>query len=181
MKREIFAEVMRARGARAIATLTFDDGVRDTAEKLFELMEKHGLCATLMIVPTRIMAIPPYHSGYCDRDELRRLCSTGSLSIESHSYSHLYIAEEGHVDYHAENCTDENREREICGSLTWLSENFPEMNFVSFGVPGGNYDLKSREMVAKTFYSSRNGEQESKKRDSKLFCCAQCISLNKLS
>lgn len=156
MEKTIFTEVLRARGARAIATLTYDDGVSASARKLDELLEKHGLCASLMIVPSRIMAIPPYHRGYCDRDELVTLCSTGRIDIQSHSYSHLYIAEEGHVDYHPENCTDENREREIRGSLEWLSREFPDRTFPAFAVPGGSYDLKTRELISKTFFSARN-------------------------
>ena len=151
------AEIMKAKGgAGAIGTLTFDDGVSTTSNKLRELMEEYGLVATLMIVPTRIMAEPPYSKGYSDIDELNRLMVGGYIDIESHSYSHLYIAEEGHVDYKPENCNDENRYRETYGSLLWLKEHFPGKHFVAFGVPGGNYDEKSHEYLKKYFYSVRN-------------------------
>lgn len=151
------AEIMKAKGgASAIATLTFDDGVSTTSNKLRELMEKYGLVSTLMIVPTRIMAEPPYHHGYSDIDELTRLMEGGYIDIESHSYSHLYIAEEGHPDHKPENCNDENRYRETVGSLIWLREHFPGKHFVAFGVPGGNYDEKTHEYLRKSFYAVRN-------------------------
>ena len=151
------AEIMKAKGgASCIATLTFDDGVCTTSNKLRELMEEYGLVSTLMIVPTRIMAEPPYHVGYSDVDELTRLMQGGYIDIESHSYSHLYIAEEGHVDHKAENCNDENRYRETIGSRIWLEEHFPGKHFVAFGVPGGNYDARTHEYLRKSFYAVRN-------------------------
>ena len=155
--REIKAEIMKApSGASAIATLTFDDGVSSTSRKLREVMEEYGLVATLMIVPSRIMAIPPYHVGYSDVEELTSLMEGGYIDIESHSYSHLYIAEEGHVDHKPENCNDENRLRETVGSLEWLREHFPNKHFVAFGVPGGNYDARTHEYLKKTFFAVRN-------------------------
>lgn len=154
----INAEIMKApHGACAIATMTFDDGVHSTATKLRELLAKHGLSASLMVVPTRIMAIPPYSSGYSNEDELRELCRGGYIDIQSHSYSHLYIAEETSPDYHPENCTDENRERETRGSLEWLRDHFPENKTVAFAVPGGSYDEQVKERTRECFYAIRNG------------------------
>ena len=158
VKKEYIAELMRAKGgARAIVTMTFDDGVSDSSHKVKELMVKYGLVATLMVVPSRIMGIPPYSRGYCDISELGELMEGGYIDIESHSYSHLYIAEEGHVDYKAENCNDENRLRETVGSYEWLREHFPNKHFVAFGVPGGNYDARTHEYLKKCFYAVRNG------------------------
>ena len=151
------AEIMKAKGgASAIGTLTFDDGVSATSNKLRELMEEYGLVSTLMIVPTRASGEYPYSSGYSDVNELNRLMEGGYIDIESHSYSHLYIAEEGHVDYKPENCNDENRYRETYGSLMWFKEHFPNKHFVAFGVPGGNYDERTHEYLKKYFYAVRN-------------------------
>ncbi len=156
--KSIKAELCRARGgARAIATLTFDDGVRSSAMALSELLTEYGLVASLMVVPTRIMGEPPYSSGYLNVDEINGLMAAGTVEPESHSYSHMYIAAEGHVDYKRENCTDENRIRETVGSRRWLREHFSHHPFVAFAVPGGSYDEKIEELVMKTFYSSRRG------------------------
>ena len=159
-KRNLNCEIMKAKGgASAIATLTFDDGVSSSSYKLKELMEKYDLVSTLMIVPTRIMGEPPYSRGYCSVEELNELMEGGHIDIESHSYSHLYIAEEGHVDHKPENCNDENRYRETFGSKEWLLRHFPGKHFVAFGVPGGNYDQRSHEYLAKSFYAVRNSSR----------------------
>ena len=157
MKSEcIKAEICKARGgARAIATLTFDDGVRTAALALSELLSEYGLCGSLMTVPTRVMGEPPYSSGYADADDINGFVALGTLEPQSHSYSHLYIAEPGHPDHRPENCTDENREREILGSKKWLEEHFPDVPCVSLAVPGGSYDEKTESLIMKTFYAAR--------------------------
>lgn len=152
------AEICKARGgAHAIATMTFDDGVSASSFALYGLLRSYGLSATLFLVPSRIMGIAPYSSGYLDLHDVHNLIATGRIDPESHSYSHLYLAKVGHVDYKAENCTDENREREISGSRAWLEKHFPGRPFISFGVPGGNYDDKAQQLVMSSYYSSRVG------------------------
>ena len=158
--RSLRAEIMKAKGgANAIATMTFDDGVTSSSLKVRELMEKYDLVATLMLVPTRIMAEPPYSHGYLNREEILEITAGGYVDIESHSYSHLYIAEQGHPDYHPENCNDENRYRETVGSYEWFKREFPDRHFVAFAVPGGNYDEKTHALLKNTFYSVRNGHR----------------------
>ena len=152
------AEIMTVKdGANAIATMTFDDGVHASAEALKPLLEKYGLKASLMVVPSRIQGIAPYTSGYSTVAQLKELMEGGYIEPQSHSYSHLYIAEPGHADYNAANNTDENRYREIVGSYEFLTENFPEVDAISFAVPGGSYDSEIRDLLEKTFYAVRNG------------------------
>ena len=150
------AEIMNVKGgADSIATLTFDDGVHASSSALKPLLEKYGLKATLFVVPTRIQG--ESGSGYSNVAQLRELMEGGYIDIQSHSYSHLYIAEPGHADYKAENNTDENRYREVVQSYIWLSETFPEVDFVGFAVPGGSYDSAIRDLLDVTFYGVRNG------------------------
>lgn len=151
-------ELMKVKGgASAIATFTFDDGVSKSSWRVREIMEKYRLVATLMLVPSRIMGIAPYSTGYLDKDGIAAITEGGFIDIESHSFSHLYISEVGHPDYHPENCNDENRYRETVGSYEWFRKEFPERSFVSFAVPGGNYDTRTHDLLKSTFYSVRNG------------------------
>ena len=153
------AKIMDVKGgADAIVTLTYDDGVHKTATILDGLLEEHGLKATLMVVPSRIQGIAPYTSGYSTVAQLNELISTGRIDVQSHSYSHLYIAEESSPDYTPGNNTDANRQQEIVGSYNYLKENFPSVDPIAFAVPGGSYDSEIRDILEKTFYAVRNGK-----------------------
>ena len=157
---EFEAEIMKVKGgADSIATLTFDDGVHASSAKLEPLLLERNLCASLMVVPSRIQGIAPYTSGYSTVLQLNEFLENGALEVQSHSYSHIYIVPEGHVSYTPENNTDENRERETVGSKDWLAAHFPNTDQIVFATPGGSYDDATMKLVKDTFYACRDGQK----------------------
>ena len=149
------SEILAAKGgADAIATFTFDDGFYANDSKIAEVFGEYKMPATLMVVPSRILATPPYNNGYSNVAQLNLLIQAG-LDVQSHSYSHIYMAPEGHVDYTEGNNTEENREREISGSRDFLKTNFQGIDPIAFAVPGSAYDEASMLKVMETFYAAR--------------------------
>ena len=138
-------------GANAIATMTFDDGVYANDSLIEEMVSEYGLSATLMVVPERIIN----RSGYSKLGELQAMIDNGSTDVQSHSYSHMYIAPEGHADYSAANNTDGNRYREIVGSRDFLATALENTDQLAFAVPGGTYDEEAMSLVMRTYYSAR--------------------------
>ena len=150
------AEIMKVKGGRdAIATFTFDDGVYENDSAIAELFGSYGMPASLMVVPSRVLGTPPYNVGYSTALELNELIKTGYIDVQNHSYSHLYMAPEGHVDYTEGNNTEANRYKEIVESKNFLATNFPSVDPIVFAVPGGYYDEPSMDLVMKTYYASR--------------------------
>lgn len=147
------AEILPVKGgADAIVTMTFDDGVHATNIELLPLLKEYNLKASLMVVPQRIATST---GSYSSPSQLAELTKEGYLEVQSHSYSHIYIAPEGSADYKEGNNTVENMEREIPGSYEYLTSKFPNQPQVSFAVPGGSYTKEAMDLVMKTFYSAR--------------------------
>ena len=151
------ATILNVKGGKdSIATLTFDDGVHSTATLLREALVKYDLKASLMVVPYRIQG--NYGSGYSNVNQLTDLAAGGYLDIQSHSFSHLYMKNDGKdVDSQfIANNTEENRIQEIPGSLTWLSNAFPSQDIITFAVPGGGgYSTEAEALVMQYFYAAR--------------------------
>ena len=154
---EYDAEIMKVKGGRdAIATFTFADGMTATANTAWELFSERNFPVSLMVVPTRVMGIPPYTTEYyASAAELRQLTESGLVEVQSHSYSHIYIVPEGSPDYKAENCTDANRYREIVGSRDWIAANFPGIDQLTFAKAGGAYDDATEALIRETYYAAR--------------------------
>ena len=151
-------EIMNVKGgADAIATFTFDDGVYTNDAMLAEIFKQYNMPLSLMVVPSRILGIPPYTSGYSNVAQLTTLMAGGLVDVQSHSYSHLYIKNAGDGGYNAENNTEQNRINEIVGSKTFLKNNFPGVDPIAFAVPGGSYDNEAIELVMQNYYAARHG------------------------
>ena len=147
------AKILQVKGgANAIATLTFDDGVHSTAELLRNELVEYDLKASLMVVPSRVQALPPYTSGYSDVEQLRAMAEGGYVDIQSHSYSHLYMHNDGD---NVVNNTEENRMNEIPGSRDWLAERFPTQDIITMAVPGGKYSTEAETLMMNTYYAAR--------------------------
>ena len=141
----MIAEIMKAKGgARAIATMTYDDGLKNTALTLDELCEKYGCRATLALTTHRLN---DETVGFW-RDIFRR----GRLVPMSHSTTHAYLTKS-----HPENLTEEMITSEIEGSLETLKKYFPEYHVLSFALPYGSYAEEAFEHLYKSVYLSRAG------------------------
>ncbi len=131
-------------GASAIATMTFDDGLRETAMTLNELCKKYDSRASLMLC-----------SGIridTSLDMWRSLFAEGYLHPESHSHLHKYLTRS-----HPENLTEEIISDEIEGSLKRLNELLPGYDILTFGIPYSSYAEPAREHLYKSFYMVRSG------------------------
>ena len=131
-------------GASAIATMTFDDGLRETARILNELCKKYDIRASLMLC-----------SGIridTTLDMWRALFAEGYLHPESHSHLHKYLTRS-----HPENLTEEIISDEIEGSLKRLNELLPGYDILTFGIPYSSYAEPAREHLYKSFYMVRSG------------------------
>lgn len=131
-------------GARAIANLTFDDGLKKTSEKLDELLGKYGVVGTLMLCTHAI------------NDETapfwRELFKRGNLAPDSHSAEHKYL-----TNSHPENLTEEIITDEIEGSYATLKKYFPEFDCLTFGIPYSSYAPVAFAHLFRSAYAVRGG------------------------
>ena len=149
---EYSAKIMNVKGgATAIATMTFDDGTRATSNALLPIMQEYNFKASLMVVASRVES----GGSYANAEQLKELINGGYLEVQSHSYSHMYIAPVGHADYKEGNNTPENIEREVAGSYTYLTGKFQGTDFLSFAVPGNSYNSDAMAKVQEIYYAAR--------------------------
>ena len=139
------AEIMKAYGgATGIATMTFDDGLRKTAQLLDKLCEKYECRASLMLCT---------HAVNDDTvDFWREIFSHGRLFPESHSTRHHYLTQS-----HPENLTEQIITSEIEGSLETLRKYLPEYPCLGFGIPYSSYVEEAFAHLYRTFYVVRGG------------------------
>lgn len=131
-------------GARAIATMVFDDGLRESAKQINALCKKHSCRASLMLC-----------SGIridTTLDMWRELFSEGYLHPESHSHLHKYLTRS-----HPENLTEEIMTDEIEGSFERLNKLLPGYDILTFGLPYGSYASPAMEHLYKCAYAVRAG------------------------
>ncbi len=148
-------EIMSVKGGKdAIATFTVDDGYNPNDLAVSALFGQYGMPVSLMVVPERVLDTGKY-ANFSTVEQLRELAASGLIDIQSHSYTHMYMAAPGHADYKEGNSNEVNRYREIVQSKQFILENFPNIDPVAFAVPGGSYDEPSFELVMKTYYASR--------------------------
>ncbi len=144
------AEIMNVKGgASAIATMTFDDGVHNTSMALYTLLKQYDLKASLMVVPERAETS---QGSYSSVSQLREFSKDGYVDILSHSYTHLYMHDDGE---NAVNNTEENIAREVVDSYNYLRNKFPNQYPISMAVPGGNYSKDAEAAMMSTYYAAR--------------------------
>ena len=141
----MYAEIMAVKGgARAIANMTFDDGLKRTSAKLDELFGKYGAVASLMLCTHAI------------NDETapfwRDLFSRGNVAPDSHSMWHRYLTQS-----HPENLTEEIITEEIEGSYAVLKKYFPEYDCLTFGIPYSSYVPEAFAHLYRSAYAVRGG------------------------
>ncbi|MBQ7363588.1 MAG: polysaccharide deacetylase family protein [Clostridia bacterium] len=144
------AELTLAKGgADAIATMTFDDGIYDTALFLNQLLAEYGLEASIMLT---YIDVDNSLVGTSRKsiDEWRAVFAEGYLEPQSHSMWHKNI--------HTELSTDEERHSEIGDSKLYLEQWFPEYDCLTYAVPYSNYGGTQHEIVNDYFYATSGGD-----------------------
>ena len=143
--KSMYAEIMQVKGgARAIATMTFDDGLKKTSVKLDEICGKYGVVATLMLCAKAI------------NDETapfwKELFARGNVAPDSHSTGHKYL-----TSSHPENLTEEIITEEVEGSFEILRKYFPEYDMLTFGIPYSSYVPEAYAHLFRSVYAARGG------------------------
>ena len=130
---ELFAEILPAKdGAKAILTMTYDDGLLDTAKWVNKENKKYGLKGSCMLVAGR--------SALTDNlAEWRALFADGTLEPESHSMTHDAMPADwsSHYAGNKGNNIQPKYKYELIDSKTKLEELFPGHAVVGFA-PGNN-------------------------------------------
>lgn len=159
---EYSAKILNVKGgASAIVTMTFDDGTLGTANTLLQIMQDYNMKASLMVNPSRIEG--GSGASYANLTQMKSLTAAGYLEVQSHSYSHTYIAPPGHGDHNPNTYdqvnTPEFISHEVLGSYNYLRENFPQFASLSFAVPGSNsYNDNALAKVHEVFFAARRNQ-----------------------
>ena len=160
------AEITPAKdGAKAVLTMTYDDGDLATAKWVNEKNKQYGLRGSCMIIASR--------SAVTDHvAEWRAVFADGTLDPQCHSWTHSSDTVEGPQSLY---------QREIVDSKTRLEGYFPEKGIICYATPycqvrnysyqtdaAGNvitkngepvkvYDGGSNALIQKTYFVNRNG------------------------
>lgn len=122
---------VKSDGGRYVA-LTFDDGYVDNYTQLFPLLKKYNCKATIFMITANIN-----WDGYLTDWQMKEMTDSGLVSVQSHTVSHLPMAESGldseRVEYEL------NASRDAIESITGQRVNVLSM-------PNGSYD---KEIMAK--------------------------------
>jgi len=143
---EVEAEILKVYDGRdSIISMTFDDGIYETAENLNTLFEKYNLYGTLMMT-----ADSAKRSG--GRDAWLEIFEGGRLEPQNHSYSHkkLYDAEDS-----KDNLNYETYQKEIVESGELLREYFPEYDIITYAMPYGAMTDEALLIARDNYYAVR--------------------------
>lgn len=137
-------------GAKAMASLTFDDSIYPTALLVQEMCEKYGMEATMMMWVERIGASG---SNYADAATWNALFAKGQLEPQNHSYSHIDLR--SNTEAGAANQTQENYIQQIVTAQQMLAEMFPDYDIISFASAFGGLSADAISVAMTTHYSIR--------------------------
>lgn len=152
----VFAEITGAQGgARAIVSMTYDDGQYETAEWMNEMFEKYGLRASCMLIVSKINKL-----GEKDLAKWKAIFDKGYLSPENHSMTHAVLPGtewSGYEDKKGNN-TPENYQYELVDSKALLEELFGQPS-LTFAASNNTLYTDAAEVVMNTYYAMRKGNR----------------------
>ncbi|MBR2466508.1 MAG: polysaccharide deacetylase family protein [Clostridia bacterium] len=150
----VFAEITGAQGgARAIVSMTYDDGQYETAAWMNEMFAKYGLRASCMLIVSRHKSTQAKWQAIFDE---------GYLSPENHSMTHAVLPGTEWSKYEAnkQNNTPENYQYELVDSKALLEELFGQPS-VTFAASNNTLYTDAAEVVMDTYYAMRKGNRGS--------------------
>lgn len=148
----VFAEITGARGgARAIVSMTYDDGQYETAAWMNEMFAKYDLRASCMLVLNKL-------STEKEQEKFRAIFEKGYLSPENHSMTHKVLPGTEWSNYEAnkQNNTPENYQRELIDSKTLLESMFGQPS-ITFAASNNTLYTDAAAVVMDTYYAMRKG------------------------
>lgn len=143
-------------GADSIISMTYDDGIYDTAVFINEQFKKYDLRGSIMAITSKI-----------ETEELRtkwlELLDDGYLDMQSHSSTHLVLpsdswAESANRPGTLENNTPENYQSELVDSKASLEE-WVLNDVVGFAASNNTLSDGAWEVVRDTYYAARLGSR----------------------
>ena len=159
---ELFAEILPAKdGARAILTMTYDDGDYDTAVWVNRMNKQYGLRGSCMLIAGRASLTSRI-------DDWKKIFAQGTLEPECHSMNHTTATVEG---------TQATYRNEVVNSKAKLEEYFPTHKVLCYATPycqvrdfsykanaDGSADTSvkikdggSKKLIEETYFANRNG------------------------
>ncbi len=134
-------------GANGMVSLTFDDGILQTALLVDELCQKYDLYASLMLIVDRIKEDG---TGTTKPEDWIEIFEHGHLEPQNHSMSHI-----GLNDNQPDNLNDETFKREIMDSGDRLEEMFPDFDCLTYATPGSGYNKDAFSYLMTRYYMNR--------------------------
>ncbi len=151
-KKEIFTEISGARhGAKAIVSMTYDDGHYQSSVWMKEMYKRYGLCGSTMLIAERQNLLS---------DEWKKLYSEGYLSPENHSMTHVPMpgTEWPKYDDYKHNNTDENYQKELIDSKKILEAAFGKQ-IITFAPSNNTLSDAATEIIKTNYYAMRKGSR----------------------
>ncbi len=181
-KTEISAELTPAKGgATSIATMTFDDGLVETANKLNELCAQYGTKATLVLVSRNYVKFDDsnkitynttsggtstYYIGTpsgintTSVETMKEILSHGYLDITSHSRNHIILSDKEINNLYPQitgYTAEKLMENEMKGSIDDLKLAFPDYEVLTYGVPSSSLASGAYSTLYANYYAARSG------------------------
>ncbi len=150
----VFAEITGAQGgARAIVSMTYDDGQYETAAWMNEMFAKYDLRASCMLIVS-------HHKN--TQAKWQAVFDEGYLSPENHSMTHDVLpgTEWSKYEQYKGNNTPEKYQYELVESKALLEELFGQPN-VTFAASNNTLYTDAAEVVMDTYYAMRKGNRGS--------------------
>ncbi|MBP5349821.1 MAG: hypothetical protein J6Z13_05685 [Clostridia bacterium] len=140
---ETSASILAAKdGAKGIFTMTYDDGLYNTAVWVNEENKKYGLTGSCMMVPNWEKNYPDFTFNGGSIDRWNALFRQGTLEPQSHSMSHEGIGilaneNSSHWNKWKNNCYQENYDYQLVQAKTAIRLAFPGNDVLCFA-PSNN-------------------------------------------
>ena len=136
------AVVLKAKnGAKAIMSMTFDDGIYDTAVWLDSEFATYGLRGSSMMIPKKNLGFDVYNGPNADVNKWAALFANGRLEPESHSMTHAVLPSDSWANNNDVNTLTHNYQQnytyELVNSRALLQQAFPGSPILCFA-PSNN-------------------------------------------
>ena len=150
-------------GAKAIVSMTFDDGDYESAVFLKELCKSYELSASLMMIVERLSyEYAASHENARTYMEWYDIFEGGYLYPENHSYTHKVLPSDAWAEKNGKhtlnNNTDENYTRELLYSADCLRDWFDAEALV-FAPSNNTLSDGALDMIRANYYAVRQGSR----------------------
>ncbi len=139
-------------GANGIFTMSYDDGLYETAAYLDQIGAKYDVYSSAMMIPSKL--------SVADRAKWQLLFDRGYVEPQNHSMTHLVLPNDSWIEANdgqgAENNTPENYQYQIVDSKDLLEEYFGN-DIIFFAASNNTLSSGAWEVVKDSHYAARLG------------------------